>query len=29
MRLSQTTKGDLAIFAEAVLWAFFPIITIL
>jgi drug/metabolite transporter (DMT)-like permease len=29
MRLSQTTKGDLAVFTEAVLWAFFPIITIL
>jgi drug/metabolite transporter (DMT)-like permease len=29
MQLSETTQGDLAVFGEAVLWAFFPIITIL
>lgn len=29
MNISETSKGDLAIFGEAVLWAFFPIITIL
>jgi len=29
MQLSETAKGDSAIFGEAVIWAFFPIITIL
>jgi drug/metabolite transporter (DMT)-like permease len=29
MQISETSKGDLAIFGEAVLWAFFPIVTIL
>jgi drug/metabolite transporter (DMT)-like permease len=29
MRISETRKGDLAIFGEAVLWSLFPIVTIL
>jgi drug/metabolite transporter (DMT)-like permease len=29
MQISETRKGDLAIFGEAIIWALFPIITIL